>query len=242
MTWKREQGKQSWSLHRIQLWHSESVMGPVVKGFIVVLFLEGWCKVEGRLSQSYMWVRAWPECHLEASVCVSSAELPLWIRMYTLLLVRMFVWRLRVWAWKPAMPLWRLSLASLAEADTHRGKGNRRKPMVTLCFLVPLSVIFIWGGLYNDQMWALTHRLFRCPHWGTFQLSHFPSSSPLPISTLFSLSRLMPQFLDSIPCHSFLYTCALSCFGSPSSFVVVSGRNEDGWCRHSGGWHHSNNP
>lgn len=50
------------------------------------------------------------------------------------------------------------------------------------------------------------------------------SSSPLPISNLFSLSR---QFLDSIPCCSFLHTCALSCFGSPSSFVVVSGRNED---------------
>lgn len=48
-------------------------MRPVVKGFIVVLFLEGWCKVEGRLSRSYMWVRAWPESHLKrACVCVLS--------------------------------------------------------------------------------------------------------------------------------------------------------------------------
>lgn len=61
------------------------------------------------------------------------------------------------------------------QTHTHR-EGNRRKPTVMLCFLVPLCVISIWGGLYNGQMWALTHRPFRRPPLLTEEHSSSPIS------------------------------------------------------------------
>lgn len=146
----------------------------------------------------------------------------------TLLLVRMFVWRLRVWAWKAATPSWRLSLASLAEADTQR-EGNRRKPTMTLCFLVPLCVISIWGGLYNGQMWVLTTGPSAGPLCSLRNIPALPFtlffSSTYIFHNLFSLS--WPNSLT--PFHAVLFRIlrTLSCFGSPSCFMVISGRNED---------------
>lgn len=63
------------------------------------------------------------------------------------------------------------------QRQTHtQREGNRRKPTMTLCFLVPLCVISIWGGLYNGHMWVLTHRPFQ---WLTEEHSSSPNSPAL---------------------------------------------------------------
>lgn len=191
MTWKREQGKQSWSLHR---------MGPVVKVFIVVLFLERWCKVEGRLSWSYMWMRV--------------LSCPLWLRVYTLWLVRMCVWRLRVWAWKCSNATVTTQPCIIGRGRHTQREENRRKRCVSLC-------LWVWS---LSELGYIMAKCERSPT-GSSAVPLSSNSSPLPI--LISDLFLTPQFLDSIPCCSFLHTCVLSCSGSPSSFVVVSGRNED---------------
>lgn len=101
MTRKREQGKQLWSVHRGQSW------------MFYLLFLEGWWKVLVRGFGHRVKQEA-------STACVLS-----WTHSqdqdvgHTLFHVRMFVWRLWVWAWKAVMLLWRLSLASLAEADAY---------------------------------------------------------------------------------------------------------------------------
>ncbi len=110
-------------------------MGPVVKVFIVIFVrvVQG----QGRLVAKFNLGEGSARMSRRSEHCVCPQLNSL--SGCTLLLVRMFVWRLPVWAWKAAMPSWRLSLASLAEANTQR-EGNRRKHTVTLCFLVPLCV------------------------------------------------------------------------------------------------------
>lgn len=131
-----------------------------------MLFLEGWCKVEEGLSLSYKYARARPErCAGPQLNSLSGSGCTLCC-MYACLC-----------GGYECGPSWRLSLASLAEADTHtQREGIRRKSTVTLCFLVPLCVISIWGGLYNGHMWVLTHRPFQ---WLTEEHSSSPNSPAL---------------------------------------------------------------
>jgi len=116
-----------------------------------------------------------------------------------------------------ATPLWRLNLASLAEADTHRGKGTDASLLwrrVSLC-------------LWLRSVSELGYIMAKCERSATASsaVPLSPNSPLLPIliSNLFQT----PQFLDSIPCRSFLHTFCSAVLALLSSFVVVSGNNED---------------
>lgn len=125
----------------------------------------------------------------------------------TLLLVRMFVWRLRVWAWKAATPSDDSALHHW-QRQTHRGKGTDASLLwrcASLCLCVwSLSEVGYIMVKCESSPRALPPAPFA--HWGTFQLSHLPCSSHLPI--FFTICSPSPGLIPWL--HSMLFFSAYS--------------------------------